>query len=797
MKLRLKLLLPVVLYTLLAIGVTSFILLSAVSKKEGLQSESLALSEVGALSHSLQLYSLEIKKALLHAHLNQNVMEFGPFLALAKLDNTDLTYRVSKFYSRTNKIKESVFKSKIQDMPLAMAGIKNQLSFHMMSYSQKSPYLLAFLNANNTILVGFLKPHDLSSLLDSRQSPKHQIYVLANKVYAIAHPDKKYLGVNMDNHPLSRLALASKHQSGVKTYQTELGHKDIVSFDYVEGTNLTVGVSHSLAGGLVLPYLSFTETLVALILLLAAGWASFTMARIPLETKIREIKSLLQKIIKGEPFDNTVYFANDGGGFAPIFDLLEERLNSQNEFLSTDSRLGNMNKQDIGEQDKKDIFRNLSLTLASSFQRPLGVVLGHLQMAKVESEKALIDEKIDLAQMDVRKLRAKLDDLNKAVSDQKPTLSPLLLMDCLSDLIREKVDIFNQKGVKITKNLNVKKYVRTHQLNLEKSLSLIIDFFISTFAEQIHREMQFDLIDGRNELIFKITSNAAELEVEDIERCLDPFREQTSHFGDNLSLAIANSIIKNLDGVIKVESLSDFEDPRGIVFKIFIPLASDREIEDYFASREFSENNSLKASDEQVAANFVAETLGEDETFDQKASNQEDITNDVSLKTDSFSGFHYQEDLAATHVKVSSERSLEEDCHENYEGVDLSSAQETRAYETDDPKLNSSSPEQVEACDEEYDNGDRDDDDRDDFVMLKPPRASDIPPPHMEVTDPFQSVTLKKLKDQNPILNEEIVFPTPPVSTSITSLQSAEAQGEIAAADLKVKIRKPKVRGGH
>ncbi|MCB0355658.1 MAG: hypothetical protein KDD40_01540 [Bdellovibrionales bacterium] len=780
MNFRFRLLLPITLTVLLSLGLSYWLFTQAFSTKEGQQLEGLALSETSAISQSLGLYTDEIKKALVHAHLHTGPLNYGPFLALAKLMNTNDNYQVDFFQSRTSKIKQVDLEKNIKNLPMAKVE-NNDLVFQSVKAVKNSSHLLVMMQNKNAILLGFLKLNDLSGLLDAKQTADHRVYVLANKTQAIVHPEKKYLGAMVDNHPLSQFALRSKHFSGVESLGNLNTEKSILSFEQIPRTNLTVGVEHKIVAGDYFAYINWSELTMAGFIVVVAMFIFLSLLLLPIEKTMSFMRMSVGRLSRGEPLTPPESYMKEALQLVPNLEVLQNQLNEVDSSHHLLEKTESVKTQTVtNETEKYELFRNFSLNLAHVITKPINALLGHLQMAKVGPDHDTINKNIDLAQTETRKIRALLDDLSASVKDKDILLKPVLFVDVLSDILREKVKTFNEKGIRVHKDLNTKKYINSHQVDLEKALSLILDFFIANFSEQVQRELSFSCIENHNEVAFKIHTNSNNLTVQQMQQLLEPYSKQMDSVEDLLSLSIANNFIKRMQGVIKV-----YDNNQGVSLEVFLPIATEHAVQIYLDEQQTIETKLEEPSKDEMDAVVSVAKFREHDVLIKHNHGDEEHSED-----ESFIGFNSHEDndeedtfSVKNHAHQSSEPNIQ------LSSIDSDIIQETAIEYVSDIAEDRDSDSAIDLPKESQPDIVIDEVDDDDFVMVKPPRAADIPPKIKEVSDPYYSPSLSQLANKTPIKDENLALPDLPVKNDhlVEELNSMQ--------EISVKIRKPKLRG--
>ncbi|MCB0389874.1 MAG: HAMP domain-containing histidine kinase [Bdellovibrionales bacterium] len=738
-----------------------WLLTQGVSQKEGKQLEDLTLSEATAISQSLGFYTDEIKKALIHANINSGPLEMGPFLAIAKLKFQEGKYIVDNFQSRSSNIKEKSLSSELSNLPFARIETNDSLAFQSIKVAKAKSYLLVLLKSKGFILTGFLKLNDLASLLDAKQTEDHNVFVLANKVNAIVHPEKKYLGANVDTHPISQLALSSKHISGVDTKTIENSYKLIMSFETVENTNLTVGVVHKIKFGNYWAYINWTELLMAGFILVVAMFLFTTITLFPLEKSLAFIRNSLNQLIRGEPLTPPEEHMKEVLQMVPIFETLQNKLEeieeSHHVIEQVDSTKKDVPFKIVNETEKYEMYKNFSLNLTKVLAKPLSALLGHLQMAKAGIDQQAVNNCIDKAQAETRKARSILDDLHSAVKVGDVIFKPILFEDVISDLLRESVNTFNEKGIRIHKNLKSKKYIQSQQIHLEKALSLIIQFLVNNFSEQIQRDLYFTSTDNHNELTLKIVSNSENLSADKVKNLIEPFKTEIDGVEDIMSLSIANILTKRLEGNLLVTDNSD----GGVCIEMFLPTATEHEIQEYLDSKNTQDTQLVDISKDELTEVLDQESL---KSTDLDVISEFNHKEQDEMNQDSFIGFETdEEDLFQIKRQ---DQDIPAQLTKGEEEIDLDHDQDETQVVTRE-----------------------EDQDEDDFVMVKPPKASDLSKTKI-VVEPYASETLATLADKLPLNDEDIDLPEVPQNTNYLS-----AEKETPIDDLVVTIRKPKLRG--
>ena len=786
---RFRFLIPMGLTIVVTLAISYVAITQSLNQKEGRHVENLALSEVSAFSQALSFYTEEVKKALINAHLHKDPMNYGPFLALVELSQVGSEQEIKDFRSRSKAVTRNKFKVQKNSIAWTKAEIANQLNFQFIDFDTQQKFIFVFYKANGTIYGGFLNHSDVASLFDAKQTSDHNLFVLANKTWAIVHPEKKYLGAKMDNHPLSQWAVHSKHFTGVKSV-LESDKKMILSYEIVSGTNLTMGVVHTISSGDYYLYIQWPELALAMLVVLVGMFLVFSFFLLPQEKTWLYIRSSLQQLMKGEPLTPPQAHMKEAMSLFPSLEALQNQLNeienSHHQLSSIEKNGNNESLAPVSDTERYSIFKNISLNIVQVTSRPLNALLGYLQIAKVGPDAYTIQKNIDLAQTEIRRVRSLLEDLTTAVKDGDMTLKPVIFDDVLNDILREKLKVFNEKGIKIHKNLQSKMFIKSHPINLEKALSLIVNFFIVNFADQVMRDLYFLTEDASNEVLFKIHTNSDSLTVAQVQALLNPYSEEIQGVEDLLSLAIANTLLQHMGAVISVKPA----DKEGLNLEVYMPTASEHEVQAFIDGQKSTEDYMEDPSKEEVDQVFDTSQ----ETGDYKILIKHDEENSI-LSDESFVGFGQDKEEGdevffvkspMNSLKGTKKEDVQTDFHHTTEhslrlegDKDLEKKSAIEFVTVNPVPRNSLSDTELP---------------EDDFVMVKPPKASDIPPPLREITDPYLTPTIKTLADKKPLVNKDLELPEVPRIVSLRENFEKDKEGEIGE-DLIVEIRRPKLRG--
>ena len=759
-----------VLFSVVTAGTFYFLSNKLSQQKQDLQVESLLLGEAKAISQSLRYYSYEMRRSLYLGHLSQDELKQSPFMAFAEIDNSGLEYKLNKINSRVASLNKQTLEAKLSSLPLNTRNLKDKVLFHVLSINPKNSFLTVMTSKNNLLLVGFLKPTDINRFIESRQGNKHSVFVMTDKSMALSHPDRKYIGASLETHGISKMMKNSKLESGVKSEGAQANSSTLLAYDSVLGTNLLVGLEHELEFKSPSPIKLIGSLLIFSLCFLFSIYLFYTRPRRPADNS--KYSEILQRLLRGEVISQNDILMSSEGENQKLWKVLEERLFQSQKDAKENVRFDfaldkNIQKKSISDntldsqvKDENHLLRLISSNLVAFLDRPLTALTGYLQMAKSESEKIHIFENIDLAQSELKKVKSTVDNLAILSEDNELDLVPTFIGDSLNEIIRQKITQFNQKGIRLNKNIKSKNYANIHMPSFERIIHQTIDFYVINFEDQIERELQIELEDGNSEILLSFTSNNPKLTLEKLTQLINPAHEFISDIDDNLTLSLVNNLMERAGGRVRLH-----KDLAGSTqLCLHFPLAKAEEVQERLDYVKKHQEYSLKS---QNSSQLNRDTdLLRSQHLDNNIEIEVDADHSIPRRNHPEDQTDADEFVRAVRVGIE-------------QGLMMSDKYASELGNFDDLQnisqlKTASSPKSGYGHDED-----------DDFVMIKPPIASEVPPSFIEVKEPYQSIKRNELKGRTPVQDSKNEFPELPTA----NVRSVSTKS--------IFIRKPKVRGNH
>lgn len=745
-----------------------------VEKNSGERASQLLAQEAAALGQTLEFYGGDVKRSLVRAYLKQDVLNYGVFLALASIKSHQLNFTIEKFASRSPLVKRNHVEKFMDKIPFGNAEVKGRISFYLVESGLNTKTMAIIYKFKNELIMGFVNPSDFSELFATRQSQNHKVYIFANDGQLLVHADNKKIGESFEQHPISKLIATTKHLSGTHLAQWE-DKKLALAFDTVPKTNLLVGVEQDISQPDFFSSVQLSYILMSILVALIIAFFIMSVSLTSIEKSFQFLRKALNQLVREEPLSSPETFTKETLDFVPLLEAIEQKIQT-----SVEKSHHVIEKEDkkpiLTESDKFDVFENFSHNLAQVISKPLALLLGYIQSARSETEKDLIMRHLDAAQGELRGVRLTIDSLLTSLRDTAPVLTALPFDDCIGGLVREKVGKFNKKGIKVIKHLETKSYIRTHPSNIEKAISLVIDFFIDNYSDQVQRDIYLIASSTNNEVVLKVLSNSESLNSDLLNLLLEPFHKKiSSNVEGSLSVAIANTLIRHTQGVMEV---FDAGGAKGRGYAIYLPVASGEEVQAYLDAgtpRESQVDEPSKDDLEEVLSSDVESKVEEAIVESHNATDEE--------LTDSFTGFDVDED---EWLRPPSEE--ESPVNKNLHTADDDDDSEDddfkmkKPYEVSEPSIQLTDDTREILEDSRRRASDLDDEFSEDFMLVRAPKAENIPANSTAAESPYESQSVPVLGNKV-ALTESNQFPEPPIFEK-TDL-----------SEFPVHIRKPKVRG--
>lgn len=422
-------------------------------------------------------------------------------------------------------------------------------------------------NSNDSvkaILVGIVAPAAFEDIIVDFKGDINQVFIVDQRGFVYAHPDPKFMGQNLENHPLINDLKQLKRDGAVGEFLDLEGSPIIGAYRKVKGTNLFVAsstpTSEAFRAARVLGrnVLTFGIGFVILGLVLAIVVAS------RITDPLNRLKELAAQIGSGD-FKVTVDVTStdEVGELAKSIDQMKVSL------LERDEKLEH-SKQMLVQSEKMSAFGQLSAGIAHEVKNPLAGILGHAQLAKSKAGgNDDLKKHIDVIEKETRRTKEIIENLMKFARAEKAELVPTNLYDCVNATIDLVEHQLNLMGVKIIKKLNPIPLVSANGNQLQQVLlnTMMNAGHAMEKADVKELTVYLEQVDKIARIRLQDTGSGMTPEVQ--KRIFEPFfTTKPAGKGTGLGLSVSIGIIRDHHGKIYVES----EVGKGTTFFIDLPI---------------------------------------------------------------------------------------------------------------------------------------------------------------------------------------------------------------------------------
>lgn len=493
--------------------------------------ESQTRTQVGAINHSLatELKSLQRVVATFTADNFQkgklNWASLAPYYAAASFVVSGETLDPQVVVLKENSKAANWNKDFIQAAIGNLAGKTADMRFYVKPFqdSQHGRYVaLVFLEGNKAYaLIG--SGEVFQSLIDAQKGALSSFSIVTSAGLTVGHSIPEYLGTVMRDDPVFKEAQQSGSSHGSNTFKLNTG--DLYGmYEVVPQSNLLVLSSAPLAdtmkgrSGLWWQFLLLGAGLVLV------GVGAILWVILPAEKKMENLQQqILEEQSKPAPISET-----------------------QKVVLPDPEQM---------HKEKMEASMRVASALAHEMRGPLAAILGYSQMILAKSPESDIVQSTDSILRETRAARGVLDKLLGYAGEEVKEKNSMKVEGPLVKALKEMEPLFEQKGVKLTKNIQETSAMDLHVEAIIRALKNILNNSVEAMERMAKKEITVSLSEDTEGIHLSIQDTGEGIEPQNAERIFDPFfttRSFQNHMG--LGLSVAFGILKEHNAEIKVES---------------------------------------------------------------------------------------------------------------------------------------------------------------------------------------------------------------------------------------------------
>lgn len=374
------------------------------------------------------------------------------------------------------------------------------------------------------------------SLIDSQKGAISSFSVVTGAGLTVGHSIPEYLGTVMRDDPIFKEARRSGSSHGSNTFKTKSGEL-YGMYEAVPRTNLLLLSSAPLSDAM-----KGRKGLAWQFLFLGCGLVLVGVAAV---------------LVFGNPAEKQI-----------------EKLNKQIQALQS-RPLSVPEKAKVVlpdleqvQKDKLQMSMKVASALAHEMRGPLASILGYSQMILAKNPEADIVDPTESIIRETRSARVLLDKFFGFAGEAMTEKNAMKIEGPLVKSLKELEPLFEEKGVKLVKNIQETSIFDLHADSIIRALKNILQNSVEAMERMPKKEITVSLFEDQEGIHLNIQDKGEGIEPQNIEKIFDPFfttRSFQNHIG--LGLPVAFGILKEHNADIRVESQRGHGTQVQILFK--------------------------------------------------------------------------------------------------------------------------------------------------------------------------------------------------------------------------------------
>ncbi len=516
----------------------------------------------------------------------------GPFLTVALLEPADISgWNLRWIKNKTDQEgawTQSNGQQVAQDLPLAAVSDENIIWHRHLSKTGHALYTLMIRvrvpnpetgKMVNMVALGTLNNQAFSTVVESFKSTTREVMVLDDKGYALAYTSQQYVGAPMNTHPMVETLLNERKVIDIGSYQDRGGADIVGAYERLDESNLYVAVAQKLGS---YPSL-FSAQLVSLIGLAVASFLiaisfGFLLVR-PTIAAYEYLQDLAIALGQGLPVRQPAYFAD----MPPVLIQSIQKLQADpppvhpsteasGDTLSTRPSVA----QEVSEEEKVKIYKEVASGLAMALKEPVNVILGQSQLARAKLEDQGITDHYTAIEREARRVRSTVENLMKVSGAESLQLQREDLHEIVLSALKEVRPELEAFGVQVRKDLRPASPIKVDANRLRTAITEILKNAVEAMQDVADKELFLLIKDEGKYLTLTIQDTGGGISEQGLSRVFTPFystKSEMQHKG--LGLSVAKGIVESCLGKLRVDSTG----PQGTRVIMEFPLlqaASDK-----------------------------------------------------------------------------------------------------------------------------------------------------------------------------------------------------------------------------
>ena len=492
-------------------------------------------TQTSAINHALAAELKSLQRVIGQVGLeglqkNKNAwISLAPYFAVATLNvsGTDLEPQI--FTARENSKGASWGQEFVKSALGKLPNNARELRYFVKPFqdNQRGRYVAVVFLEGNKAFALFGSGESFQSLIDAQRGSLGNFSIVTTTGLTVSHSIPEYLGTVMKDDPLFQQAQKGAASQGGQVMKLANGEELYGLFEEVPRSNLwvmsTASLKEIMKGR---NSLLWQFSLLAMGLLLV-GVAGILWVLIPADREKEELEERLALAqtnlrLQASPPENKKVLAAD-----PV----------------------------TTQKDKLDASVRVASALAHEMRGPMTAIMGYSQMILAQTPTEEIVKNTESIQRETRSARDVLDKLLGYAGENVQEKINMKIEGPLAKALKPMEPLFQQKGVKLVRNIGESLPIDLHVDSLNKAFTHILQNAVEAMERMPKKELQINLFEDGEGIHLEFADTGEGIEPGNLEKIFDPFFTTRSHRQQmGLGLSLAYGILKEHGATVRVES---------------------------------------------------------------------------------------------------------------------------------------------------------------------------------------------------------------------------------------------------
>jgi two-component system NtrC family sensor kinase len=497
--------------------------------------EAQSRTQTSAINHALAAELKSLQRVIGQIGLeglqkNKNAWtSLNPYFAVATLNVTGSELDPQIFTARENSKAANWGREFVKSALGKLPNNARELRYFVKPFqdNQRGRFVAVVFLEGTKAFALFGSGESFQSLIDAQRGSLGNFSIVTTTGLTVSHSIPEYLGTVMKDDPLFQRAQKGAASQGGQVMKLASGEELYGLFEEVPRSNLwvmtTANLKEIMKGRNSLVW-QFSLLAVGLLLV---GIAGLLWVLIPADREKEELEESL--------------------ALAQTSLRLQNAPPENKKVLAADP--------EVSHKDKLDASVRVASALAHEMRGPMTAIMGYSQMILAQTP---TDEIVKNSESILRETRSARDVLDKLLGYAGENVQEKINMKIegpLAKALKPLEPLFQQKGVKLVRNIAESTPLDLHVESLNKAFSNILQNAVEAMERMPKKELQINLFEDGEGTHLEFADTGEGIEPANLEKIFDPFFTTRSHRQQmGLGLSLAYGILKEHGATVRVES---------------------------------------------------------------------------------------------------------------------------------------------------------------------------------------------------------------------------------------------------